>query len=83
MTTLLRRVTKLEGCFPPIIPPDPNREFQLLALLKLPMHELELLRGMLLRNESAIPLNDAEEEAIQHCDAALAATAAELKGRRN
>jgi hypothetical protein len=79
MSFLLRRVAKLEGRFPTVVEPDPTRGFQLAALEKLPMCDLELLRAMLLRNDQAIPENEAEESAIQHCNEALAATAAEWK----
>jgi hypothetical protein len=79
MTLLQRRLVKLEGCFPPFIEIDRTKERQVLALATLPMAELELLRGMLIRHDPPIAKNEAEEEAIRHCNEAMAATAAELK----
>jgi hypothetical protein len=70
MTLLQRRLVKLEERLPAPLMPD-GRQAQLLALQTLPGEELEVLRQMLQRNESAIPESDAERAAMDHYRAAL------------
>jgi hypothetical protein len=89
MTLLRRRLVKLEERMPPPVMRDTVRQAQLLALQTLPGEELEVLRQMLLRNESAIPESDAERAAMDHYRAALRVVLAEnqtplaLNRRRN
>jgi hypothetical protein len=79
MTLLRRRLGRLEECYPPIVLPNPNTQAQLLALQELSMTELHLLENMLLRNNPGIPLNAADQAAMDHYKEALIGVARELQ----
>jgi len=83
MTVLERRLVRLEERFPPIVAPDPLHQLQLEALQKLPMDELQLLQDVVLRNDPGIPLNEAEQAAMDHYREAFAETAGSLPPARS
>jgi hypothetical protein len=79
MNLLYRRLLKLEKCFPPIVPPDMVSQAQLLALQRLSMTDLEMLRDVVLRGDSQNSLSEAERSARNRYKEALVAVAKELK----
>jgi len=78
MNLLYRRLLKLEKCFPQIVPPDVVSQAQVLALVRLSMTDLGILRGMVLRGDSENPLSEAEQSARDRYKEALLAVAKEL-----
>ena len=79
MNLLQRRLLKLQKCFPQIVPPDVVSQAQVLALVKLSMTDLEILRDMVLRGDSENPLSEAEQSARNRYKEALVAVAKELE----
>jgi hypothetical protein len=79
MNLLSRRLLKLEKCFPQIVPRDVVSQAQVLALVRLSMTDLEILRAMVLRGDSENSLSEAEESARNHYKEALIAVAKELQ----
>jgi len=79
MNLLQRRLLKLEKCFPQILPPDVASQAQVLALVRLSMTDLAILRMMVLRGDSENSLSEAEQSAHNRYKEALIAVAKELK----
>jgi len=78
MNLLQRRLLKLEKCFPQILRRDVVSQAQVLALVRLSMTDLEILRDMVLRGDSENPLSEAEQAARNRYKEALIAVAKEL-----
>ena len=78
MSLLQRRLQKLEKCFAQILPPDVVSQAQALALVRLSMTDLEILRDMILRGDSENSLSEAEQSARNRYKEALVAVAKEL-----
>ena len=79
MNLLYRRLVKLENRFPPRMPLDTVSEAQSMALQRLSMAELEVLRGMALRGDWENSLSEAEQSAVNSYEKALVAVATELQ----
>ena len=79
MTFLRRRLTKLEGHFPAIVPPDPMLEALRLAIRELSTEDIETLQVLLLRGGELIPETDAERVALDHYQEALIAAEKRLR----
>lgn len=79
MSLLYRRLVKLEKRFPSIVPTDTVLEVQALALQRLSMTELEIIRDVTLRGDWEKPLSDSDRSAMDSYKEALVAVATELK----
>jgi hypothetical protein len=79
MNLLHRRLLKLERHFPPSMPPDTVSKVQALALQRLSMTELEILRDVARRGDWENSLSEAEQSAMNSYKEALVAVATELK----
>jgi N12 class adenine-specific DNA methylase len=77
MTVVQRRLTKLEECFSCVTLPDPGREAQIEALVRLHPDELQLMEMMALRHDPAIPESETEHLVMARYKEVLLAVANE------